>query len=133
MTEHPNVEIARRLLDAFGTGDFDTVLELIAEDVEWHLPCAATLLSAERDLHGVGAVAEAVLANLTHGEGTVRFETSRLYAADELVVAVGRDTGTARGKSLDLGIALVFRIADGRVVEFWQTVDDLDAFRAFWS
>jgi ketosteroid isomerase-like protein len=133
VAEHPNAGVVRRLLDAFGAGDFETVLALIAEDVDWHLPCGDTLLSGARDLHGVGAVAEAVLANMTHGEGTVVFTTEQLYVADELVVAVGRDRGTARGKTLDLGIGMVFRVTDGRVVEFWQTVDDLDAFRAFWS
>jgi ketosteroid isomerase-like protein len=131
--EHPNATVVRRLLDAFGAGDFDTVLALIAEDVEWHLPCGDTLLSAARDLHGVGAVADAVVANITYGEGTVRLAVERLYVADELVVAVGRDRGAARGKELDLGIGLVFRIAGGKVVEYWQTVDDLGAFRAFWS
>ena len=133
MAEHPNAAVVRSVLDAFGAGDFETVLALIAEDVEWHLPCGDTLLGASRDLHGVGAVAEAVLANLTYGEGTVVFTIEQLYVADELVVAIGRDRGAARGRTLDLGIAMVFRVADSRVVEFWQTVDDLDGFRAFWS
>jgi ketosteroid isomerase-like protein len=131
--DHPDVVVVGRLLDAFGAGDFDTVLALIAEGVAWHLPCGGTVLGAARDLHGVRSVAEAVLANMTHGEGTVRFQVESLFEADGLVVAVGRDTGAAHDKTLDLGVALVFRVADGRVVEYWQAVDDLDAFRAFWT
>jgi hypothetical protein len=33
----------------------------------------------------------------------------------------------------DFETVLVLIAGDGRVVELWQAVDDLDAFCAFWS
>ena len=36
VTEHPNVELARRGYDAFAKGDLATLTELIADDATWH-------------------------------------------------------------------------------------------------
>ena len=37
MTEHPNVELARRGYEAFAKGDLATLTELLADDVVWHV------------------------------------------------------------------------------------------------
>ncbi|MBI4260731.1 MAG: nuclear transport factor 2 family protein, partial [Actinobacteria bacterium] len=36
MDEHPNAGLVRKGLEAFGSGDMETVQELIADDVVWH-------------------------------------------------------------------------------------------------
>ncbi|HEY3241027.1 MAG TPA: nuclear transport factor 2 family protein, partial [Acidimicrobiia bacterium] len=38
MREHPNVETVRRGYEAFNKGDMETLSELMAEDVVWHVP-----------------------------------------------------------------------------------------------
>ena len=37
MADHPNVELLRRGYAAHGAGDLDTVNELFADDVVWHV------------------------------------------------------------------------------------------------
>jgi ketosteroid isomerase-like protein len=34
---HPNEDLLRRGYQAFSTGDMDTVLSLMADDIAWHL------------------------------------------------------------------------------------------------
>jgi ketosteroid isomerase-like protein len=38
MSEHPNVNIFKRLYDAFTTGDRVKVGEQFADDLAWHVP-----------------------------------------------------------------------------------------------
>ena len=49
MTEHPNVEQARRGYEAFAKGDVTTMSELIADDVIWHAKGVGPLSG---DYHG---------------------------------------------------------------------------------
>ena len=49
MTEHPNVEYARRGYAAFGSGDLATLSELIADDAVWHAQGVGPLSG---DYHG---------------------------------------------------------------------------------
>lgn len=37
MADHPNLELLRRGYAAYGAGDMDTINELLADDVVWHV------------------------------------------------------------------------------------------------
>ena len=37
MADHPNLELLRRGYAAYGSGDMDTINELFADDVVWHV------------------------------------------------------------------------------------------------
>ena len=51
MTEHPNIELARRGYEAFAKGDLAALTELLANDVVWHVQggrSAATIAAGIR-------------------------------------------------------------------------------------
>ncbi len=54
--------------------------------------------------------------------------------ADEEFVAALQHNSAERGdKRLDVELCLVFRLADGRVIEAWEHYGDLYAWDEFWS
>lgn len=46
MSEHSNVDLLRRGYDAFGKGDMDTLRDLLAENIVWHVP-GSNILSGD--------------------------------------------------------------------------------------
>ncbi len=37
MADHPNVELLRKGYAAYGSGDMETINELFADDIVWHV------------------------------------------------------------------------------------------------
>ena len=38
MSEHPNLQVMRRTIDAFRSGDVATLAQVLSEDVVWRVP-----------------------------------------------------------------------------------------------
>lgn len=75
---------------------------------------------------------QSTVANLTATDGTFQFNVQRVYAGDEYAVAISRNTAQAKGKLLDISMAISFKIVEGTIVEVWEAPDDIDAFVGFW-
>jgi uncharacterized protein len=56
-----------------------------------------------------------------------------LVASDDLVVGLHRNQGERAGKTLAIGVALVFRLEDQKIVEAWEHYDDMYAWDDFWA
>ncbi|MDN5795770.1 MAG: nuclear transport factor 2 family protein [Intrasporangium sp.] len=124
MAEHPNVALIRRGYAAFATGDLATLDDLLAEDLVWHEP-GRNLLSGDyrgRDsVFGLfGKVGEVT-------QGTFRLEVGEVYADDEHGIAVVTVSTTRDGRFVEHTHANLFRLRDGKVVEYWVVADDQDA------
>ena len=123
-----NKTIVRDMIDSlFTRGDADAVDEYLGEGFVWHDPSVGGL-SADRE--GVRTAAALIRAafpdwhsdlHMLVGESDIvveRFTASGSHQGEFLGVAPTGRTVTLRGIN-------IFRITDGRVVEWWSRLDTL--------
>jgi ketosteroid isomerase-like protein len=125
-----NVEIVRRVCEAFAGGDLDTVFALVAPEIEWDFSHVDTWLE-ERVYRGYDGVAE--FFGIWTGEWEdYRFEVEEVVDAGDKAVAIIRDEG--RGKSSGIKLerrhAEVWTIREGRVVRIEPFDDKAEALEA---
>ena len=125
-----NKELVADAFEVLQSGEFDTLDAYIAEDYVRH--CQAT---PEVQVTTLAAFKEYLVQN----HSVVPDETivvHRLVAEDDLVSFWMTYSGTqqgpmgpypATGKRMELDIAGMHRIADGKIVETWVTWDNLTA------
>ena len=130
MADHPNLELLRRGYAAYGSGDMDTINELFADNVVWHV-AGRNLISGDYDgkeqVFGFfGKIQEL-------SEGTSKVEVHDLLANDEHGVAVVTESATRGGRQHRGNATHVFHLRDGQVTEFWDAQTDQYAVDDFWS
>jgi ketosteroid isomerase-like protein len=112
-----NVEVVRRIYDAFAGRDDATPFELYAEDIVWDVSNARrSALYAKtiyRGHEGVRQVWREALAVF----GAVDFEVEELIDVGDRVLAVihERETGRASGAPVEASHLTVWTLADGKV------------------
>ena len=130
MTEHPTVELTRRGYDAFARGDLAALSGLIADEVTWHVTGAGPLSGTYRGRDEVfsffGRLAEET-------GGTFRLDVHDVLANDEHAIALCRLSASRGGKSIEVLVANVSHVRDGKVTEFWGATTDPQASIDFWS
>jgi ketosteroid isomerase-like protein len=128
---HPNAELVRRFHDAQGRADAATLMDLLADDVVWHVP-GKNLLS--RDYRGKAEVAGFWARARELSGGTVRTELLDVLGSDAFGIALVRVYAEREGRSLGGQFqAFTYRIEGGKIAEFWFMVEDRYAVDAFWS
>ena len=118
---------------AQAANDLATLVEILAEDIVWHLPCGGTRLSLDPTVVGLGALAEMSARNFEASNGTFRFELEHVFAGYSYAAAMTRNTATTAYRTLDLHMVIQFQFEDGKIVEVWESPDDIDAFTDFWQ
>jgi ketosteroid isomerase-like protein len=130
VTEHPNVELARQGYEAFAKGDKATLSELIADDVVWHVegagPLSGTYRSRDEVFGFFGRLAEETA-------GTFRLDVHDVLANDEHAVGLCVLSATRGGRSLEMPVANVSHVRDGKITEFWTATTDPQAAIDFWA
>jgi ketosteroid isomerase-like protein len=128
---HPNAELVRLFHDAQQKGDASVLMEVLADDVVWHVP-GRNLLS--RDYNGKAEVAGFWAKARKLSGGTVRTELIEALGGDDYGIALVRVFAEREGKSLGGQFqAFTYRIVDGKIAEFWFMVEDRYAVDAFWT
>jgi uncharacterized protein len=126
-----NVALVRGVYEAFARGDIPAVLGAMAPDIVWNE--AENFPYADGNPYvGPDAIVAGVFARLGGDwDGFAALPEEYLDAGDTVIV-LGHYGGTykATGRPLDAWMAHVWRIADGRAVEFRQLVDTLATARA---
>jgi ketosteroid isomerase-like protein len=130
MADHPNLELLRRGYTAYGAGDMDTINELFADDVVWHIAGRSPLSG---DYTGKDQVFGFFAKLQEMSEGTAKIEVHALLANDEHGVAVVTESATRGGRTHEGHATHVLHLRDGRVTEFWDAQTDQYAADEFWS
>jgi uncharacterized protein len=127
---HPNEDVVRRGFAAFAAGDTDTMRELFAPDVAWHVagrhPLAGSFKGVEEVLRHFGQIQE-------RAGGTYRSEVHDIVGNDQHVFAAFIATAKRAGKSLRDGQILLCHVSDGKVTEAWLLPGDAHLVDDFWS
>jgi len=125
-----NVEIVRRLCEAYARRDWDTAFALLAADIEWDASTAGMWPDAEvtRGVEAVGAFFRRFLG--TWEEYEVEFQEF-IDAGDEVVVIVqDRGRGKGSGAEVERSFAQLWTVRDGKAARFRAYPDREDALRA---
>ena len=130
MTDHPNLELLRRGYAAYSSGDMDTINELFADDVVWHVAGRNPLAG---DYNGKEQVFGFFAKLQEMSEGTSKLDVHDLLADDEHGVALVAESATRGGRSLESNATHVLHLRDGKVTEFWDARPDQYAADEFWS
>jgi ketosteroid isomerase-like protein len=117
-----SVAVIKGVYDAFAQGDVPSVLGAFAPDIEWYEAEGMPYGGLHR---GPEAVAQKVFGPLVEDVDGFSVTPEQLIASGDTVAAVVRYTGTgkATGKALDLPVAHVWDIKDGKVARFRQFAD----------
>lgn len=122
-------EVVKSHYDANDRGDMDGMLAVLSQDAKWTemagYPYKGTYTGPQEVFDNVFAPT---------GEDFDGFTCTidDLIDGGDKVVAIGRYTGTAKntGKEFEARVTHVWRVEDGKVVEFEQFVDTLLIARA---
>src|SRR2546425_12662417 len=112
MTEQSK-QLVAGMYEAFGRGDLETVLNGLADDVEWNLPGPAPYAGLRQ---GRGAV-QAFFMELIMAGKIEMFEVDAVIADGARVVVLGRERCTAvkTGRTFDQHWAHAYTMRDGKV------------------
>jgi uncharacterized protein len=125
MAEHPNVARIRDGYAAFAKGDFAVLNDLFDGDIVWHVAGRSQLTGEYRGRDAVygffGKLMEVT-------EGSFHIDLQAVFADDERGVALVVGAASRGGASIKVNEAHVFRMRDGKVVEFWDASTDQYAF-----
>ena len=127
MSNHPNAELARRMVDAFTRGDLAIVATHFAPNAVWELPgtsqVAGTYTGPEQI---VGFLAKAYELS----GGTLDLDLVTILGDDWGAMQVQRVTAKHDGRELDCVEVLAHEILDGTIVRTYHRPDQyaIDAF-----
>ena len=116
--DHPNLALLQRL----DPRNMAASTDLFAEDAVFHYfnPNLPELQGDHAGHDGIRAFFES-LAEMSHG--TFRIEpVSATPVGNELVVVQSRNTLTLGERTVTVDVVVVWRFADGRIVEAWDIV-----------
>jgi uncharacterized protein len=127
---HPNVDLLNKGYDAFDKGDLDTIRELFADGIVFHIPGRNQISG---DYRGKDEVFGFFAKLIQITEGTFKLDRHAVLADDEHGVVMSTATAERDGKSLSAKQVDVLHISNGKVTEYWAFSDDLYAEDEFYS
>jgi ketosteroid isomerase-like protein len=130
MADHPNLDLMRRGYAAYTSGDLDTISQLFADDVVWHVsgrsPLSGDYTGKEQVFGFFGKLQEL-------SGGTSRVEVHDLLADDDHGVAIVTQSASRDGRTYEGRVTHVLHLRDGKVTEFWDAYVDQYASDEFWA
>jgi ketosteroid isomerase-like protein len=124
--EHPNAAVLRRALEALDAGDYQTGMDLLADDVEWHE------IGRAEPMRGKQALADRYMTS--EGPGfDIKGELHDVVANDEHVIGLVNATATKNGQEFHYRTAEIVHVKDGKITQRWAFSDDTEAINRFFA
>ena len=128
-TTAANAALIRRCYDAFARGDMPTVLDLFAPTITWHVPGRSPLSG---DYTGHAGVGEFFGRCQQLSEATLQVIPDKIVADGDLVIALTTVSAQRTGRAWSSPEVHVWRVSDGRAVEFVEYQGDQQSEDEFW-
>ena len=127
---HPNGEIIKQAYDAFGRGDMPTVFGILDKGIHWHVPGQSPLSG---DYRGHDEVMAFFKKCMELSEGTLRIDVHDLVANDSTVFALCAVSATRVSRHAEFLEVHLWRMVNGRPVEFREFQGDEYTENKFWT
>jgi ketosteroid isomerase-like protein len=114
-----NVGVVRGAYEAFARGDVPSIIGILHDDVDWHIP---VVLPHRFDARGHDEVRQ-FFQRLAELWDELAVEVDEIVASGDHVVVLGRATGRIDGNATGYGFAHVWVMADRRATRFFEFVD----------
>jgi len=127
--DHPHALLAQVAWESVSEGDVDALSEVFSDDLIWHA-------SGRGPRSGVYTGRDAVLGYLASiGDAAERFDSTleHILVGEGQVAVLFRVFGERKGRELDTGFILLFRIEGSRIAEVWAVPRDQYAVDEFWA
>jgi uncharacterized protein len=125
-----NADLILQGYEAFGRGDIPTVLNIFDPDIGWHVPGRSPLSG---DYTGHNEVIAFFTKTQELSAGTFSIEINDVLADGELVVVLCKVSAQREGRQLSTPEVHVWRVADGKAVNFREYQGDQQSEDEFWS
>lgn len=125
MDEHPNVERIRRWNEEMEAGNWEAMMEAVADDVEWHE------IGRDEPTRGKAALVERM--QNTWGDVTFEGHSHDIVGNDEHVVQLVNVTARRGDESLEYRTAEIYHVRDGKVTARWAFSDDTARIMEFFG
>jgi len=126
---HPNAELLRSGYEAFAKGDIPAALRTFAEDITWHVPGRSPLSG---DYKGHDEVVGFFTKSMELSGGTLRVEPDEILADGDRVVVLTTVSAERKGRSWSSPEVHLWRVVDGKAVEFHEFQGDQQTEDEFW-
>ena len=127
---HPNADLLNKGYDAFDKGDMDTIRELFADDIVFHVPGNSQVSG---DYRGTDNVFGFFGKLVELSGGTFKISRHAVLADDEHATVLSTTTAEREGKTIETKTADIFHIRDGKVQECWTLTTDQNALDEFFG
>ena len=131
MADHPNVARLKKGYEAFASADMETLSDLFADDIVWHVPGSSPISG---DYKGQEEVFGFFMRIGQETGGTFGFDMHDMLSNDDHAVVLADVHAERNGKTMNQKNVHIFHINDaGKVTEFWGMAEDSAATDDFWS
>ena len=125
-----NQTIIENAYAAFARGDIPTVLEVLDQDILWHVPGRGPL---SRDYKGHAEVLGFFQRFMELSEGTFRIAVNDVLAKGDRVLAMVTESAQRNGRKWSSPQVHAWTVKNGRATVFWQFQGDQQTEDEFWS
>ena len=132
MSAQANLDLVREGYAAFSAGNADAFSAMLSPDCVYIVPGSAPVSGPHKGVNSVLSLF-GQLAELS--AGTIKVDLQDVLSdGGDRVIAVHRSTSTRPdGRSLETQEALLFTIADDKIVEIQAFFPDIAAYDAYWA
>ncbi|HYZ72024.1 MAG TPA: nuclear transport factor 2 family protein [Chthoniobacterales bacterium] len=132
MPEQENVELIRRLYEAFGKGDINTIIDHLAGQFVWRFDAPSTVPFAG-DFKTPDEVRLGFFGSLAETQKDQSLKPEEFIAHDDKVVMIGRYSAvvTATNKRFNVPLVHVFTIQNGKVTRYLNFTDSASIAEAY--
>ena len=125
-------ELHRRQNEMYSGGSVDSVVELVAEDIVWHVPGSSPIAGDHRGAAEVIAYFE---RRRQLASATMKMEPGGLLEMGDAVAQSVTGSATLDGEPVTWQTVGVYRVdlEHGRIREVWLVPLDSDLFDRIWS
>lgn len=127
-----NEALLQKAYAAFAMGDVAALFALFADDFQWHMAGQFPLAGDYNGIEEVQGLFGTIFA-LLGPDGSLQLEPEVIVASGQYAMTLVHYNGRRGDKILDMRNVHVWRVAQGKLAEYWFHPADLHAVERFWS
>lgn len=114
----------------YAGGAVDAVVELLADDIVWHVPGASPIAGDHR---GHDAVIEYFKTRRRIADNSMQLHLGEMLSEVDLVVQLVDGTAELGGESVSWKTVGIYKLEANRIAEVWLVSLDLQKFDRVWG